>query len=77
MVELERQRVVGYPIALKAVSDDIHYPAGDAEAMIAATCAEARLAGSRGRPPGDLAALARCLTALADFAWAERHHLGA
>jgi hypothetical protein len=33
------------------------------------------LAGYRGRPPGDFAALARCLTALADFAWAERHHL--
>ena len=48
---------------------------GDAEAMIAETRAGALLAGYRGRPPGDLAALARCLTALADFAWAERHHL--
>ena len=48
---------------------------GDAEAMIAETRAGALLAGYRGRPPGDLAALARCLTALADFAWAERHHV--
>ena len=48
---------------------------GDAEAMIAETRAGALLAGYRGRAPGDLAALARCLTALADFAWAERHHL--
>ena len=48
---------------------------GDAEAMIAETRAGALLAGYRGRPPGDLAGLARCLTALADFAWAERHHL--
>jgi acyl-CoA synthetase (NDP forming) len=48
---------------------------GDAEAMIAETRAGALLAGYRGRPPGDLAALARCLTALADFAWTERHHL--
>jgi acyl-CoA synthetase (NDP forming) len=48
---------------------------GDAEAMIAETRAGALLAGYRGRPRGDLAALARCLTALADFAWAERHHL--
>ena len=28
--------------------------------------------GYRGRPPGNVAALARCLSALADFAWAER-----
>jgi acetate---CoA ligase (ADP-forming) len=49
--------------------------AGDAEAMIAETRAGALLAGYRGRRPGDVAALARCLTALADFAWAERHHL--
>ena len=48
---------------------------GDAEAMIAETRAGALLAGYRGRPPGDLAALARCLTALADFAWAERDHV--
>jgi acetate---CoA ligase (ADP-forming) len=48
---------------------------GDAEAMIAETRAGALLAGYRGRPPGDSAALARCLTALADFAWAERHYL--
>jgi acetyltransferase len=49
--------------------------AGDAEAIIAETRAGALLAGYRGRPPGDLAALAGCLTALADFAWAERDHL--
>jgi succinyl-CoA synthetase beta subunit len=48
---------------------------GDAEALIAETRAGALLAGYRGRPPGDAGALARCLTALADFAWAERAHL--
>jgi acyl-CoA synthetase (NDP forming) len=48
---------------------------GDAEAMIGETRAGALLAGYRGRPPGDVAALARCLTALADFAWAERDHV--
>jgi acyl-CoA synthetase (NDP forming) len=48
---------------------------GDAEAMIAETRAGALLAGHRGRPPGDVSALARCLTALADFAWAEREHV--
>ena len=49
---------------------------GDAEAMIAETRAGALLlAGYLGRPPGDVAALARCLTALADFAWAEREQL--
>ncbi len=45
---------------------------GDAEAMIAETRVGALLAGYQGRQPGDVAALARCLTALADFAWAER-----
>jgi acyl-CoA synthetase (NDP forming) len=45
---------------------------GDAEAMIAETRAGRLLRGYRGRPPGDVAALARCLRALADFAWAER-----
>jgi acyl-CoA synthetase (NDP forming) len=48
---------------------------GDVEAMIAETRAGTLLAGHRGRPPGDVAALARCLTALADFAWRERRHL--
>jgi acetate---CoA ligase (ADP-forming) len=48
---------------------------GDVEAMIAETRAGALLAGYRGRPPGDVLALARCLTALADFAWAERAQL--
>jgi len=45
---------------------------GDAEAMIAETRVGALLGGYRGRPPGDVAALARCLTAIADFAWAAR-----
>jgi succinyl-CoA synthetase beta subunit len=45
---------------------------GDAEAMIAETRAATLLAGVRGRPPADVAALARCLEAVADFAWAER-----
>jgi acetate---CoA ligase (ADP-forming) len=48
---------------------------GDAEAMIGETRVGALLAGHRGRPPGDVAALVRCLTALADFAWSERGHL--
>ena len=45
---------------------------GDATAMIAETRAATLLAGHRGRPPGDVAALARCLEALGDFAWSER-----
>ncbi len=49
--------------------------AGDADAMIAQTRAAVLLGGFRGRPPGDVAALARCLEALADFAWAEREWL--
>jgi acetate---CoA ligase (ADP-forming) len=49
--------------------------AGDAEAMVAETRMATLLAGFRGRPPGDLAALCRCLEALADFAWAERDDL--
>ncbi|HXH82056.1 MAG TPA: acetate--CoA ligase family protein, partial [Candidatus Tectomicrobia bacterium] len=49
--------------------------AGDAEAMIGETRAGALLRGFRGRPPGDVAALARCLEMLADFAWAERASL--
>ena len=57
--------------------DDVAFRAlplrdGDAEAMIAETRAGSLLRGYRGRPPGDVAALARCLSALADFAWAER-----
>jgi hypothetical protein len=48
---------------------------GDAEAMIAETRAGALLAGHRGRPPGDVAALVHCLTTLTDFAWSERDHL--
>ena len=48
---------------------------GDAEAMIAGTRAGTLLAGYRGQPPGDVPALARCLNALADFAWAERDHV--
>ena len=49
--------------------------AGDAEALITETRAATLLAGHRGRPPGDAAALARCLEALADFAWSERASL--
>jgi acetyltransferase len=46
---------------------------GDAEAMVAEVSAAARLlAGFRGRPPADVAALHRCLDALADYAWADR-----
>jgi acyl-CoA synthetase (NDP forming) len=49
--------------------------AGDAEAMIAETRAAILLAGFRGRPPGDVNALARTLEAIGDFAWAERERL--
>jgi acyl-CoA synthetase (NDP forming) len=49
--------------------------AGDAEAMVAETRVATLLAGFRGRPPGDVAALCRCLAVLADFAWAERERL--
>jgi len=43
---------------------------GDAEAMIAETRGAALLGGIRGRPAADVASLAACLYALADFAWA-------
>jgi acyl-CoA synthetase (NDP forming) len=43
---------------------------GDAEAMIAETRGAAMLGSVRGGPPADRAALAACLEALADFAWA-------
>jgi hypothetical protein len=49
---------------------------GEAEAMVAETRVGTLLAGTRGRPSGDIAALCRCLTALAEFAWAERASLG-
>jgi acyl-CoA synthetase (NDP forming) len=46
--------------------------AGDAEAVIAESPLAARLlAGFRGQPPADVEALARCLEAVADWAWAE------
>jgi hypothetical protein len=45
---------------------------GDAEAMIAEARVGALHGGYRGRPPGDSMALAHCLSALAEFAWAER-----
>ncbi len=48
---------------------------GNAAAMIAETRAAALLAGYRGRPTGDVAALEWSLEALADFAWAERDSL--
>jgi hypothetical protein len=43
--------------------------------MIAETRVGALLAGYRGRPPADSAALVRCLEAIADVAWAERDHV--
>jgi hypothetical protein len=49
---------------------------GEAEAMVGETRVATLLAGFRGRRPGDVVALCRCLTALADFAWAERACLG-
>ncbi|MGH7334557.1 MAG: acetate--CoA ligase family protein [Candidatus Rokuibacteriota bacterium] len=45
---------------------------GEAQVMVEETRVGALLTGFRGRPPGDIAALCRCLTALADFAWSER-----
>ncbi len=42
---------------------------GDAEAMIAETRGAALLGSVRGGPPADVASLADCLNALADFAW--------
>ena len=50
--------------------------AGDAEGMIAETRVAPLLGGFRGRPPGDVGALARALEAIGDFAWAERESLG-
>jgi len=44
--------------------------------MIAETRAGYLLPGYRGVPP-DFPALAHCLTALADFAWAERDRIAA
>jgi hypothetical protein len=43
--------------------------------MISETRAATLLAGYRGKPVGDVAALAKCLTAIADFAWKERDHV--
>jgi len=50
--------------------------AGDAQAMIAETRVATLLGGFRGRPPGDVGALARALEAIGDFAWTERESLG-
>jgi acyl-CoA synthetase (NDP forming) len=50
--------------------------AGDAEGMIAETRVAALLGGFRGRPPGDVGALARTLEAIGDLAWAERESVG-
>jgi acetyltransferase len=49
---------------------------GDTETMVAETRVGSLLAGTRGRPPGDVSALCRCLATLAEFAWAERAALG-
>jgi len=48
---------------------------GDAAGMIAETRVATLLGGFRGRPPGDIGALARALEAVGDFAWAERESL--
>ncbi len=50
--------------------------AGDAEGMIAETRVATLLGCFRGRPPGDVGALARALEAIGDLAWAERESLG-
>src|SRR5262249_5460986 len=66
-------------VLLEALDDVAHRPlplrAGDAEAMIAETKVATLLGGFRGRPPGDVGALARALEAIGDFAWAERESL--
>jgi acyl-CoA synthetase (NDP forming) len=46
--------------------------AGDAEGMIAETTAAKVLAGVRGAPPADVAALAQAIYALGDYAYADR-----
>lgn len=48
---------------------------GDAETMIAETRGAALLEASRGRPPADVASLAACLYALADFAHRNRDRI--
>jgi acetyltransferase len=48
---------------------------GEAAEMIAETRAATLLAGFRGRPPADVAALTRTLESLADLAWAERESI--
>jgi succinyl-CoA synthetase beta subunit len=49
---------------------------GDAAAMIAETAVAAKiLAGVRGKPPADIAALVRAIEAVADFAWVNRAHI--
>jgi acyl-CoA synthetase (NDP forming) len=48
---------------------------GDAEAMIDETRAAKLLGAVRGQAPRDMDALCRCLYALGDFAWAERHSI--
>ncbi len=45
---------------------------GDAEAMIGEIRGAALLGAVRGQPAADVPALARCLYALGDFAWANR-----
>ena len=48
---------------------------GDAQAMIAETRGAALLGAVRGKPAADVASLAACLYALADFAWTNADHL--
>jgi acetate---CoA ligase (ADP-forming) len=48
---------------------------GDAEAMIGEIRSAALLGAVRGQPAADVAALARCLYALGDFAWANRQDI--
>lgn len=49
---------------------------GDAEAMVREIRSAALLGALRGQPAADVAALARCLYALGDFAWANRADIG-
>src|SRR5205814_2369653 len=62
----------GLPIVREQLVMTLDNARAAAKAMIEETRAATLLAGHRGRPPGDVVALARCLEALADFAWAER-----
>ncbi len=65
----------GKSTAMKALIGMLPLREGDAEAMIAQTRGAALLGSLRGQPAADVASLAACLYALADFACANADHL--